>query len=266
LYNYWSPDVDIADKLRRLDTKNNFIVMFLGKYLWTKGIQLLVTAAPLILKRHPNTYFLIVGFGQFREILELMVYALKSGDHELYEAICSKTQQLFPGAGTDRLTFLTEFLSNLEQTGKSNDYFKYAKGLNLDDRIIFTGYVDHEHLADLLPCADLAVAASIFPEAFGMVAAEALSSGVMPVQTHHSGFIDVINVVKEHFKDSFQGLRQLNLDDMLVPNLANNLSVFLDHFSHMSNNERQLIRQRCARLARENFSWDSIVQRFLALA
>ncbi len=264
-YNYWSPDADVGDKLCRLDTKDNFIVMFLGKYLWTKGIQLLIAAAPMILKKHANTYFLIVGFGQFREILELMVYALSSGDRELFKAICFRTQELFPGAGTDHLAYLTEFLDSLDETGKSNDYFEYAQGLNLDERIIFTGYVDHEHLANLLPCADLAVATSIFPEAFGMVAAEALSSGVMPVQTHHSGFIDVINVVKEHFGDSFQGLRRLDLDDRLIPNLANNLTVFLNYFSQMSDDERQIIRQRCTRLARENFSWATITEKFIAL-
>ena len=266
LYNQWSPDADIIDKLHRLDTENNFLVMYLGKYLWTKGIHLLIAAAPLILKERPDTYFLIAGFGQFREILELMVYALVSGDQELFRAICFHTQELFPGAGVDRLHFLAEFLDNLDETGKAQEYFKSSMDLSLAEHINFTGYVDHDSLAKLLPCADLAVATSIFPEAFGMVAAEALSSGVMPVQTHHSGFIDVINVVKEHFRDSFRGLKRLDLDEMLVPNLANNITVFLEYFSHMSDDERANIRQHCARLAKENFSWASIAERFLALA
>ena len=264
-YNYWSPDVDIVDKLNQLDFSTNFIVMFLGKYLWTKGIQLLIASAPLVLRKHNNTYFVIVGFGQFREVLELMVYALDSGDRKLFEALCFNTQQLFPGAGVENLTYLVEFLANLEKTGKIHDYYELAQGLNLNKRIIFTGYVDHDHLANLLPCADLAVATSIFPEAFGMVIAEALSSGVMPVQTHHTGFIDVINGMKEHFGDTFKGLEQLNLDEMLVPNLANNISVFLDYFANMSDKDRQLIRQRCARLAQDNFSWDAIVEQFLTI-
>ena len=265
LYNQWSPDTDIIDKLQRLDTDNNFVVMYLGKYLWTKGIHLLIAAAPQILKVHPNIYFLIVGFGQFREILELMVYTLTSGDQELFRAICFHTQELFPGAGVDHLHFLTEFLDNLDETGKAQEYFKSAMDLNLAEHIVFTGYVGHDSLANLLPCADLTVATSIFPEAFGMVAAEALSSGVMPVQTYHTGFIDVINVVKDRFRDSFQGLERLDLDEMLVPNLASNITVFLNYFSHMSDAERQLIRQRCARLAEDNFSWASIAERFVAL-
>jgi len=118
--------------------------------------------------------------------------------------------------------------------------------------------VDHANLARLLPCADVTVATAVFPEAFGMVAAEALSSGVMPVQTHHTSFIDVINVVNQHFRYSFQGLKELGLDDSLVSNLANNITVFLYYFPEMSDDERQSIRKQCNRLAQENFSLASI--------
>jgi glycosyltransferase involved in cell wall biosynthesis len=265
-YNDWSVDADITDKLHQLDVSNNFLVMFLGKYLWTKGIQLLIAAAPLILKKHKNTHFVIVGFGQFREVLELMVHALDTGDRELFEALCFRTQQLFPGAGVKSLTYLIKFLANLEETGKLHGYYELAQDLHLSSRIIFTGYVDHDHLANLLPCADLTVATSIFPEAFGTVVAEALSSGVIPVQTHHTGFIDLITLIEEHFEDTFQGIKQLNLDELLIPSLANNISTFLDYFATMSDKERQIIRQRCARLAQDNFSWGAIVKQFFTIS
>ena len=38
---------------------------------------------------------------------------------------------------------------------------------------LFTGPLEHRHLVHLLPLADVTVVPSIFPEAFGMVAAEA---------------------------------------------------------------------------------------------
>ena len=41
------------------------------------------------------------------------------------------------------------------------------------ERVLFTGPLEHRHLVHLLPLADAAVVPSIFPEAFGMVAAEA---------------------------------------------------------------------------------------------
>ena len=43
---------------------------------------------------------------------------------------------------------------------------------------LFTGPLEHRHLVHLLPLCDVAVVPSIFPEAFGMVAAEAAAAGV----------------------------------------------------------------------------------------
>ena len=45
---------------------------------------------------------------------------------------------------------------------------------------LFTGALEHRHLRHLLPLCDVAVVPSIFPEAFGMVAAEAAAAGVLP--------------------------------------------------------------------------------------
>jgi glycosyltransferase involved in cell wall biosynthesis len=58
-------------------------------------------------------------------------------------------------------------------------------------RTLFTGALDHRHLRHLLPLCDVAVVPSIFPEAFGMVAAEAASAGVLPVVSAHSGLAEV---------------------------------------------------------------------------
>jgi len=56
---------------------------------------------------------------------------------------------------------------------------------------LFTGALEHRHLRHLLPLCDAAVVPSIFPEAFGMVAAEAAASGVLPVVSAHSGLAEV---------------------------------------------------------------------------
>ena len=56
---------------------------------------------------------------------------------------------------------------------------------------LFTGPLEHRHLRHLLPLSDVAVVPSIFPEAFGMVAAEAAASGVLPVVSAHSGLAEV---------------------------------------------------------------------------
>ena len=56
---------------------------------------------------------------------------------------------------------------------------------------LFTGALEHRHLVHLLPLCDVSVVPSIFPEAFGMVAAEAAAAGVLPVVADHSGLGEV---------------------------------------------------------------------------
>ncbi|HEY2208108.1 MAG TPA: glycosyltransferase family 4 protein [Gaiellaceae bacterium] len=56
---------------------------------------------------------------------------------------------------------------------------------------LFTGALEHRHLRHLLPLCDVAAVPSIFPEAFGMVAAEAAAAGVLPVVSKHSGLAEV---------------------------------------------------------------------------
>ena len=59
------------------------------------------------------------------------------------------------------------------------------------ERVLFTGPLEHRHLVHLLPLADAAVVPSIFPEAFGMVAAEAAACGCPPLVARHSGLAEV---------------------------------------------------------------------------
>ena len=58
-------------------------------------------------------------------------------------------------------------------------------------RTLFTGPLEHRHLVHLLPLADVAVVPSIFPEAFGMVAAEAAAAGCLPLVARHSGLQEI---------------------------------------------------------------------------
>ena len=58
-------------------------------------------------------------------------------------------------------------------------------------RTLFTGPLEHRHLVHLIPLADVVVVPSIFPEAFGMVAAEAAAAGCPPLVARHSGLAEV---------------------------------------------------------------------------
>ena len=52
---------------------------------------------------------------------------------------------------------------------------------------MLTGRLEHDELAPLLAACEALVVPSTFPEAFGMVAAEAAACGALPVSAGHSG-------------------------------------------------------------------------------
>src|SRR5262249_44361642 len=56
---------------------------------------------------------------------------------------------------------------------------------------LFPGPLEPRPLVHLLPLADAAVVPSIFPEAFGMVAAEAAAAGCPPLVARHSGLAEI---------------------------------------------------------------------------
>jgi glycosyltransferase involved in cell wall biosynthesis len=59
------------------------------------------------------------------------------------------------------------------------------------NRVLFTGALEHRHLAHLWALSDVAVTPSVFPEAFGMVAAEAAACGCPPLVARHSGLAEI---------------------------------------------------------------------------
>ena len=71
---------------------------------------------------------------------------------------------------------------------------------------LFTGPLEHRHLRHLLALADACVVPSIFPEAFGMVAAEAAAAGCPPLVARHSGLAEVAAGLEERYP---AGLRHL---------------------------------------------------------
>ncbi|MGH2933000.1 MAG: glycosyltransferase family 4 protein, partial [Gaiellaceae bacterium] len=71
---------------------------------------------------------------------------------------------------------------------------------------LFTGALEHRHLVHLLPLCDVAVVPSIFPEAFGMVAAEAAAAGVPPLVADHSGLAEIAAGIAAEYPAAFAEL------------------------------------------------------------
>jgi glycosyltransferase involved in cell wall biosynthesis len=122
------PDEGNAGRFVRFLAEEEPTVVFFGKLIENKGVQVLLEALAGL-----DARAVVVGFGDFREELEAMAP---------------------PGT-------------------------------------LFTGPLEHRHLRHLLPLCDVAVVPSIFPEAFGMVAAEAAAAGLLPVVSAHSGLAEV---------------------------------------------------------------------------
>lgn len=66
-------------------------------------------------------------------------------------------------------------------------------------RVLFTGPLEHRHLVHLLALADATVVPSIFPEAFGMVAAEAAAAGSPPLVARHSGLAEIAEGLEQEY-------------------------------------------------------------------
>ena len=71
------------------------------------------------------------------------------------------------------------------------------------DRALFTGALEHRHLSALIPLTDVTVVPSIFPEAFGMVAAEAAAAGSLPLVAKHSGLAEIAAGVAAEYPDGY---------------------------------------------------------------
>ena len=65
----------------------------------------------------------------------------------------------------------------------------------------------------LLPLADVTVVPSIFPEAFGMVAAEAAAAGSPPLVARHSGLAEVAAGLEEEYPERFRDLASFETGD-----------------------------------------------------
>jgi glycosyltransferase involved in cell wall biosynthesis len=160
-------------------------VLFVGKLLVNKGADLLAAAWPLVVGRHPGARLLLVGFGDYRGGLERLWGALEQGDLDRAREVAAAGRSLERGGGAaEPLPILSAFLAD-----PPAGYVEAAR--DAAGSVALAGRLEHGEVADVLPAADALVMPSTFPEAFGMVAAEAAACGVPPVSADHSGMREV---------------------------------------------------------------------------
>jgi glycosyltransferase involved in cell wall biosynthesis len=243
-------DVDAPDALAAIDPEAPLVV-YVGKLIVSKGVDQLLAAWPLVLARHPRARLVVVGFGTYREGLEVLARGLERDDERLLLAVCRDGREL-EGGPRDQLTYLRSFLESLR--GRHERYFGAARKLR--ESIVFTGRLDHGELGRLLPSADAVVVPSMFPEAFGMVAAEAAACGALPICANHSGLAEVAAIIGERLPLKVRELLTFERGMQAVDDLAYALEAWLD----MDERTRATARTALAEVAALRFGWETVAE------
>jgi glycosyltransferase involved in cell wall biosynthesis len=137
-----------------------------------------------------------------------------------------------------------------------------AAAAALGERVLFTGRLDHEELVELLPACEALVVPSIFPEAFGMVAAEGAACGAFPVSAGHSGLAEVSSTLARHIPAQAAPWLSFAVDDEAVSALAGCLIGWLEADAEL----RAKTREGLAEAVREHWSWEGVARGVIAAA
>ena len=143
---------------------------------------------------------------------------------------------------------------------ESERYRKAAAPLG--ERVIFTGRLDHDEVADVLPLCEALVVPSTFPEAFGMVAAEAAACGVLPISARHSGLAEVSEVIARQVPPPVAEWLSFPVDEHAARAIAERVISWLEADDEL----KALTRTRLVSVARERWSWEGVARGVIAAA
>jgi glycosyltransferase involved in cell wall biosynthesis len=239
-----------AGALRGLDVIRDRHVCFIGKLIVSKGIDLLLAAWPLV----PQARLVVVGFGGFRDGLLELLDALAAGDRDAVRAIARAGREL-EGGPRAPLRHLLAFLETAD-----DDYWAAARDLR--ERVVLTGRLEHDELAPLLAACEALVFPSTFPEAYGMVAAEAAACGVLPISAGHSGAKEVSAMLAAAVPQEAREWLSFPVDDDAVRAIAARVRAWLQ----ASDEVRAATRAALVATARERFSWEVVAGGVVAAA
>ena len=181
---------------------------------------------------------MVVGFGAFRAGLEQLADDLGAG-------------RAMSGENGLELKYLRAFLEDAPP-----DYPARA------DRIVWAGRLDHAELADLLPATEAMVVPSTFPEAFGMVAAEAAACGSLPVVARHSGLGEVATTLSEVVPEAARPLLSFERGPGAVREIAGAVAGWLEAPDEL----RAGAREAMVAITRERYSWEGVARTVIAAA
>ena len=218
----------------------------------------LIAAWPLVVARVPDARLVVVGFGTYRDALGAMVEALRGADLGALREIAARGRGL-EGGEERELAYLSSFLDSLE--GERRE----AYGAGAPDaaaRISFTGSLEHADLPRLLPACEAQVVPSTFPEAFGMVAAEAACCGALPLSAARSGLAEVTTTLACALDAELAALLSFERGPGAVEEIAEKLVTWLS----LPAAQRERASAALSDLARRTYGWESVAEGVIAAA
>ena len=238
--------------LREFVTAPGPRVVFVGKLIVSKGLDLLLAAWPLVQAANPGASLLIVGFGAYEDGLRQLLGALELGDQRGALEV-ARLGRALEGGPVGPLQILEAFLRD-----PPPGYFDAARAAAAS--VHFAGRLEHAEVAELLPAADSLVMPSTFPEAFGMVPIEAAACGALPVSAAHSGMLEVSHRLAEVLPPDVAGLISFPIADRAVTELGARLRAWLS----IEPGRRHEIGAVLARRVDELWSWEGVARGVIA--
>ena len=227
-------------------------VVFVGKLIVSKGVDLLLAAWPLVRAEHPEARLQVAGFGEYEEGLRRLLRALDDGDLEDAREV-ARLGRALEGGEEEPLPILSAFLAD-----PPPGYLEAARGVA--DSIELIGRLEHDEVARLLPGCAALVMPSTFPEAFGMVAVEAAACGVLPVSADHSGMREVSRQLAAALPAEVGALTSFPVGEGAVEAIAANLDGWLS----LPEAERAAARKTLVETTRRLWSWEGVARSVLA--
>lgn len=246
------PGVDTEAFRPRVPSRHPRRIVFVGKLIVSKGVDLLIAAWPLVRQRHPEAVLQIAGYGEYEQGLRRLLAALDSGDLEDARAV-ARLGWALEGGEERALSILSAFLAE-----PPPGYEEAAMGMA--ESVELVGRLEHDEVAELLPGAEALVMPSSFPEAFGMVAAEAAACGVLPVSAGHSGMREVSRALAAALPPETAELVSFQVEPGAVEAIAERLDRWLD----LPEERREPARRALVATARRLWSWEGVARGAIA--
>jgi glycosyltransferase involved in cell wall biosynthesis len=206
----------------------------------------------LVRGNHPDARLLVVGFGALEKPLRNVVDGFAAGELAPLRELAERGWGLEEGE-EGPLRMLTAFLDDLP-VGYADAVRAAAHSIH------FAGRLEHDEVAVPVAASDALVFPSTFPEAFGMVAAEAAAAGVLPVSAAHSGAAEVSHALAAELPEAARSLLSFALDDEAVEAIA----ARIDGWLGLGGPDRELASEALRNAVERLWSWDGVARTVLA--